>query len=240
MSTCLQCKSGYNLFNGYCGRNCIPTPTSITYADPSGTCVSVCPITYFGDNSTYSCTQTCPGKLYGDSVTRLCQNCPQNCATCFNLTYCITCETGATLAIDNMCYANCNSTAKYSFNGTCYNICPSGTYLTYTGVTCSLCSPICLTCFNSGSRCISCATTYFYNNTCLTTCPSGYYGSTTLQCLSCSGSSSAACTNPLNFSTSYSTQNFQPVITLQFNQNVTMAKNLSDILKINLQVTRRL
>jgi hypothetical protein len=240
LSTCLQCKAGYNLFNGYCSRSCIPTATAVTYADPEGRCVSVCPNTYFGDKSTYSCTQLCPSKLYGNPSTHLCENCPGNCATCQSLTYCYTCELSATLAIDNMCYSNCNATAIYSYNNTCHNACPAGSYLTYTGVTCAACSPLCLTCSGTGTACTSCATTYFFNRTCLTTCPSGYYGSTTLQCLSCSSSSAAACSTPLSFSTTFSTQNYQPVITLQFNQNVSMSKNLSEILQINLKVTRRL
>ena len=240
LATCLQCQSGYNLFNGYCSRSCIPTNGVVTYADPSGICVAVCPNTYFGVNTSYSCNQTCPQKQYGDPGTHLCQNCPALCASCSSLTLCLTCNTAATLAIDNMCYSDCNATFKYAYNSTCYNTCPAGTYLTYTGVTCAACAPICLTCFGSGTACTSCATTYFFNSTCLTTCPSGFFGSTTLQCLTCSGSSNAACTNPLNFSTTFSTQDFKPVITLQFNQNVSMSKNISEILQINLQLKRRL
>jgi hypothetical protein len=237
-TTCLQCKPTYNLFSGFCTRSCIPTAGVITYADPGGSCVLVCPTTYFGDNSTYSCTQTCPFGQFGDPQTSLCAYCPRTCASCLSTTLCVSCVTAATLAIDNMCYSDCNTTFKYAYNGSCYNICPAGSYLTYTGVTCAACGPLCLTCAASATTCTSCATTYYYNNTCLTTCPVGYYGSATLQCLSCSGSTALACSNPLNFTTSYYVENYQPVIVFQLNQNVTMSKNLSDILKINLNLAR--
>jgi hypothetical protein len=242
LTTCLQCKTGYNLFSGYCTRSCLPSGGVITYSDPSGSCVTVCPTGWFGDNSNnvYSCVQDCPTMQFGDITTQLCQYCPPTCGSCTSMTTCLTCATAATLAIDNMCYRDCNATFKFAYNGTCYNTCPDGSYLTYTGVTCAPCGPLCLTCTGTPTTCTSCATTYYYNNTCMTTCPKGFYGSTTLQCLSCSGSNSAACTNPLSFSTSFSTQNFKPVITLQFNQNITTTKDISEILKINVNPTRRL
>lgn len=199
-----------------------------------------CSSPYFGDNSTYSCTQNCPFNQYGDTQTHLCLTCPATCASCSSLTLCISCVTGATLAIDGMCYTDCNTTHRYSFNGSCYNICPVGSYLTFTGVTCAACGPLCLSCFGSATACTSCATTYLFNNSCLTQCPSGYYGSSTLQCLSCNGSNATACKAPLSFTTSYSTQNYKPVITIQFNDNVTISKNLTDIIKINLNLGRLL
>lgn len=145
-SSCLSCVGGYNLFNGVCNISCKPTETSITYANPSGVCVSVCPYTYFGDNSTYSCTQACPSKQYGSNSTQLCENCPQTCSLCMSYSYCTACEPSSTLAIDHMCYSDCNSTHKYYFDGTCYNVCPDGTYISYTKVNCTQCSSTCFTC----------------------------------------------------------------------------------------------
>ena len=78
-------------------------------------------------------------------------------------------------------------------------------------------------------------------STCLTVCPSGYFGdAATLTCIDCTINASVACTSPLNFSTSYSVENFQSVITLQFNQNVTFNRNITDILSVNLVATRLL
>jgi proprotein convertase subtilisin/kexin type 5 len=125
-----------------------------------------------------------------------------------------------------MCYTNCNSTFKYSYNNTCWNTCPSGTYLTYTNVICAACSSVCLTCTGSPTNCLSCSTNFYFNFTCLSVCPQGYYGSTNLVCLTCSGSTSAACNQPLNFTTSYSIQNYQYVIAMQFNQNVSLSEQL--------------
>lgn len=146
------------------------------------------------------------------------------------------------MAIDHMCYSDCNSTSKYSYNGTCYNTCPNMTYLTYTNVLCTACASICNNCMGSATNCTSCSSTYYYNSTCLTTCPTGYYGSPSLQCLLCNSSVNATtgCSQPLSFTTTMGVQNFQYVITLQFNQNVTIQKQLQDILKINLKINRLL
>jgi len=84
------------------------------------------------------------------------------------------------MAIDNMCYRDCNSTHKYSYNQSCYSVCPNGTYITYTSVTCGPCSPICNTCRDTATYCLSCNSSFYFNNTCLTVCPNGYYGSPTL------------------------------------------------------------
>lgn len=138
-----------------------------------------------------------------------------------------------------MCYQNCNSTHRYSYNQTCLTTCPDGTFITYTSVTCGPCSPICKTCTGVATFCMTCSATYFFNNTCLTRCPTGYYGSPSLLCLSCS-LNATACQNPLDFSTSFTTENFRPVITLQFNQNVSLLRDLSSILNINIRATRRL
>ena len=79
------------------------------------------------------------------------------------------------------------------------------------------------------------------NNNCLTVCPTGYYGdAVTLTCIDCNVTPSTACTSPLNFTTSYSVENYQSVLTLQFNQNVSFTKNLQDILNINLVANRLL
>lgn len=88
---CTQCMAGFNLFNGICNISCIPQPNSVTYANPSGLCVTLCPPTYFGDNSTYSCKQNCPIKLYGDNITRLCTNCPGTCSVCASSLICSSC-----------------------------------------------------------------------------------------------------------------------------------------------------
>lgn len=240
VSTCLQCLPGLNLFNGYCNISCVPQVNNITYADPTGKCVNFCPSTYYGNNLTYACVQGCPIGQYGNDATRLCTYCPGTCASCTSFTRCLSCLPTATLAIDNMCYSDCNSTFAYSFNGTCWNSCPNGTYVTYTLVTCSVCAAVCLTCSGAAITCTSCSSTYFFNSSCLTVCPTGYYGSPTLQCLTCFNSSSSACTNPLNFTTSFSVSNYKPVITLQFNQLVSFQKQLSQILNINLMANRLL
>lgn len=149
------------------------------------------------------------------------------CTACTSSTFCTACQAAATLAIDNMCYSNCNSTFKYSFNGTCWNSCPDGTYLTYTNVICAACASICNTCFGNATNCTSCKASYYYGETCLTSCPTNFFGdASTLTCINCSVLATAACSQPLKYTTSYAIENFQPVITLQFNQNVSLMKNL--------------
>jgi proprotein convertase subtilisin/kexin type 5 len=92
LTMCVSCQPGYNLFNGACSLNCRPNNGIITYADPStNNCVQVCAPPYFGDNSSYACISVCPTKQYGDSSLHLCQNCPQTCSQCTNLTFCTSC-----------------------------------------------------------------------------------------------------------------------------------------------------
>ena len=240
LTGCLTCLAGYNLFNGICGISCIPT-TIITYANSAGICVEVCPAGTFGNNMTYACVTSanCPVQQYGEPTTSLCTLCPATCTSCVNATYCTACQAAASLAIDNMCYSNCNSTHQFSYNSTCWSTCPGGTYLTYTNVICEICAMVCATCDVTSTNCTTCAGSYFLVDTCVTVCPSGFYGdSVTLTCLNCSVNASAACSAPLNFSTTYSVENFQSVITLQFNQNVTFNRNLTDILNVNLVVNR--
>ena len=91
LSSCTQCQVGYNLFNGYCTRNCYPNGNIITFAHPLGGCVSECPIDYFGEKSNYTCTKNCGLKMFGNPVSHLCEVCPAICASCASLTECYTC-----------------------------------------------------------------------------------------------------------------------------------------------------
>lgn len=72
-TSCMSCVAGKNLFNGQCSASCQPSGGRITYAHPTtNMCVSICPPSYFGDNSTYTCTTLCPNKQYGSTATGLC------------------------------------------------------------------------------------------------------------------------------------------------------------------------
>ena len=169
--SCLKCAPGYNLFNGLCDISCQPNNGIITYSDPQGICVRICPFSWFGDNSSYACTKTCPLRQFGSPDTQLCENCPETCAQCSSMTNCSACEPGATLASDAMCYRDCNTTHKFYWNNTCFTICPDGTFLTYTNVHCAACSANCKTCSQNATNCLTCSGKYFYNSSCLTKCP---------------------------------------------------------------------
>lgn len=69
----MACVVGKNLFNGQCTSSCQPSGGVIYYLHPSNSlCITVCPLTTYGDNTTYTCTSLCPVKQYGSTVTGLC------------------------------------------------------------------------------------------------------------------------------------------------------------------------
>lgn len=156
------------------------------------------------------------------------------------MSYCTSCERNATLAIDHMCYSHCNLVQQYYYNSNCYSICPFGTFVSYTGVHCIDCSILCGTCVGVATNCTSCSDSYYFNNTCVTQCPTGYFGTNNFTCTPCSTSTSSICSQPLNFTTAVSVENYKYVVSVKFNQNVDISKQISDILKVQLKLTRRL
>jgi hypothetical protein len=66
-TSCLKCAPGYNLFNGICDISCQPNNGIITYSNPQGICVKICPYSYYGDNTSYACIKECPIKQFGSN-----------------------------------------------------------------------------------------------------------------------------------------------------------------------------
>jgi hypothetical protein len=238
---CTSCVAGYKLFSGVCNSSCsISSP--LVYSNPlADSCViaTLCPPSYYGDNVSLVCTQTCPSKTYGDPTTKVCQNCPQSCATCTSPSNCQTCEGTAVLAFDNMCYYQCNSTDIYSYNNQCYSACPTGTYLTDNGIICSNCASMCLTCNGTSTNCTSCLGMYNYQGQCVTSCPSGYYGATNYTCQVCTNDV-YACRYPVNFTTSFVIEDYNYVMYVTFNQPVVFNKSIDQIMDIKLALSRLL
>lgn len=74
----------------------------------------------------------------------------------------------------------------------------------------------------------------------MTQCPDGYYGTVTFTCASCSASSQNICDDPLTFTTETSIENYQYVVRIKFNHEVSIAKQIEEIMQIKLQITRRM
>lgn len=236
---CTSCATGYKLFSGVCNSSCsIESP--LVYANPfTDACViaMLCPAGYFGNNVSLVCTQTCPTKTYGENSTKVCENCPQACATCTSPTSCQTCESNAVLA-NNMCYFFCNSTHIYNYNGQCYNGCPAGTYLTNNNVTCENCASMCLTCAGTPTTCLSCFGQFNFQGQCFTVCPAGYYGATNFTCQGCTPAI-PACVLPVNFTTSLTIEDYKYIMYVTFNQPVTFNRSVDQIMNIKLVLSRR-
>lgn len=66
------------------------------------------------------------------------------------------------------------------------------------------------------------------------------FGDVSFVCQSCSSSSKDICDSPLSFTTELKIENFQYVMSVTFNQNVSIEKQIEDILKVKLKVKRRL
>ncbi len=74
----------------------------------------------FGLNSTKKCSMNCLAQMYKNSTTRRCENCPQYCTACRNLTYCTNCTDDALFSVqDNFCYPYCNATHHYYLKTDC-------------------------------------------------------------------------------------------------------------------------
>ncbi len=116
-SNCLTCISTKYLSYGACVDECILTDEVANYAnDETRSCVvpTRCPDGMFGLNSTKKCTINCDTKQYKNSTLRQCENCPQYCSACSNLTHCTSCTSDAVFSSqDNFCYPYCNATHNY-------------------------------------------------------------------------------------------------------------------------------
>jgi hypothetical protein len=238
LSQCLTCQSTLYLAFGTCVDTC---PGGIYASNSTMSCVYAvsCPSGMFGNNDTSSCSVNCPNKQYADLSTKLCQLCPYTCASCTSSTVCQTCIANAIFSnITKQCYAFCSPTNIYNFNGTCFSSCPNGSYLDYTNINCQACNAICNTCSLSATNCTSCSATYLFNLTCIGKCPSNYYGANNT-CLPCTPSVSS-CSSPLTFTVTTTTENYQTVIIMKFNQPAVVNGDPSQYLSLNLKPTRLL
>ncbi len=193
--------------------------------DSTNTCVSPCPTTEYGNNSTNTCDpcdnscQTCKGPNAGDCITCIsgslnstgycvsscgdgkyssagvCYNCAAQCLTCNSATSCTACR--VVLGIPYYLQTNISS---------CVVNCPSGSYADSTHTQCRACTSSCATCVNSDAYCLSCvASKYlvFGENSCADSCPGGQYvltgtyscGLCSINCKTCSGGNSSYCTS---------------------------------------------
>lgn len=125
---------------------------------------------------------------------------------------------------------------RYSFGGSCFALCPGGSYLDYTGVYCQACNSACKTCRVSATTCTSCESTYLFNGSCLSRCPGGYYNFNNT-CLECTANVTS-CAQPLTFETKTTTENYQSVIYIKFNQKVKVDGDPTEFISLNLKVTR--
>lgn len=133
----------------------------------SSTYCLTCQPSYFLVTTNNTCTSTCPDGTYSENVTQMCLQCPSNCQTCLNSTYCLSCISGRTFL--------------YLQTNNCINDCPQGYYGNTSTIACALCDTKCLTCSGSASNCLSCTAGYYLvgltvvSFDCQTSCPSGYY-----------------------------------------------------------------
>lgn len=140
-SSCLGgCPAGMNIYNGQiclsCSGNCLTCLTS-----NNSYCTTCYPNTfvYMG-----SCISTCPTYFFSDDASGSCKACKSPCKECISLTDCLNCL-NPLFYLEN---ATCASSCTYpllGLNGTCYH-----------------CSSQCLTCTQTLSTCLLCATGFYY------------------------------------------------------------------------------
>ena len=238
LSQCLSCQNNLYLSFGSCVSQC---PAGTYSNNISITCVyaSSCPAGYYGNNVSSSCSVACPQKEYASTTSKLCEACPHYCSSCINLTVCTNCITNAIFSnITSQCYGYCSPTLPFSFNGTCYSQCPNNSYLDFTNINCQACNSICLTCQITSTNCTACSSSFLFNATCLSQCPKGYYANNQ-SCLICT-SNVPSCSSPLTFNVTTTTENYQNVVYIQFNQATIIKGDPTQFISLNLKVSRRL
>lgn len=159
-----------------------------------------------------TCVSHCPLGYYGDAGTHRCRRCHKNCERCLGRaeTECVSCKRGLYMnplssscvhtcpegyyGHDQQqqclkCHDRCNSCVKdpdrctackhgYSLAGmTCVPECTNGTFFHLEEMTCSGCHPTCQTCTGPGKEeCIRCAEGLLQQEwRCVLSCAPGYY-----------------------------------------------------------------
>lgn len=157
---CSQCDTGYSLYQLYCQLTCPPTTISLSqvckncsvvYSTDCLTCNnSQCLTCSQGALINGSC-QPCPSGQFASLNN--CVQCPAECLTCSNNSYCTTCASG-----------------KYLFNFTCSSSCPSD--MVPAGSICTICVVNCSVCDLATTKCLVCRShSYVFEGGCVDSCP---------------------------------------------------------------------
>ena len=191
-------------------------------------------------DSTKTCVSSCPATEYGNNSTNTCDQCNSSCQTCKGpgAGECLTCASG-NLNFTSYCVSSCGN-GKYSSGGVCYSCltqcstcnsatactgcnvvlgiayylqsnisscvvsCPSGSYADSIHGQCMNCTSPCASCVNSDTYCLSCVASKYLvygQNSCANSCPDGQYvitgtytcGLCSVNCKTCSGGNSSNC-----------------------------------------------
>jgi proprotein convertase subtilisin/kexin type 5 len=227
---CLSCVSAYYLQDAVCVNNCSTIPMRYANSTSMNCVYSIGCAPYYGLNSTGTCISSCPTGFFANNTIYLCQLCPITCTTCTNMTYCSSCITQSLFA-NNFCNPYCSSTnIYYQVNGSCTSQCPNGTYLNV--LNCTICNSTCINCWGSATNCTKCNNGLYLNQqimSCVSTCPTGYQPNSDLVCISCSSN----CSTNLTFTTQNQVINGTNYVYVQFNNNVTVNGNLSNVMTLN-------
>ena len=180
----------------------------------SNQCYSCVVGLYLQSSSPSTCLSTCPVGYYGDNTTGTCKLCDASCMTCLNVgsNQCLTCSNSSILFLQ--------SNVGPSF---CLSSCPSNTFPSTLNHTCLNCDSTCINCTGQNpNQCVSCINgLYLQNqspNACLSTCPIGLYGDKTsgicklcdLSCQSCSNAGANQCLTCSNSSALFLQSNLGP------------------------------
>lgn len=205
-SACVLCKPTFVNINGSCECN---NSLSFFFSNTSGTCVAChllvvnCVTCNNVSLTAYACVD-CIAGMY-PSLPTLCSPCSVRCASCSNLTFCLSCPAQflpTPVAGECLCDSSSNLFLNTSQTGCdfCYNIvahcqtcsqatvctdCDTGYYLA-SPTTCLPCSlPDCLDC-SSAAVCTLCNSTFtLANASCSCNTSMGMFRTTANQCESC-------------------------------------------------------
>ena len=211
-TVCRNCSAAFFLYKDQCilscppgtyksSNICLPCSSNCLTCSNASSCIN-CNSQFFllpGLNASLtSCLTSCPLGYYPKILVQIsfgnstltsflqqqCTACVSPCLRCTSALTCTDCIANHTLS-GFLCVANCPAGSYKSVNFVIQIL-----FVSLSTTSCKLCSPMCATCVNSSTNCLTCPNGHILTSTndCVSNCsgPSTFYNAVTRTCINCS------------------------------------------------------